>query len=86
MLLGRISAFYSEVYFTSKVQVNWREWLNDSRDSHSDDVKNMRVLYKEHKNITISRSHTLNRQRFTVLVERNLNDSWVRQIDTNADT
>lgn len=66
------------------MKVDRREWLNDARDTHSNDIKDVRVILEEEEDVTVTRPQTLNRQRLIVLVKRCLQDSWVGQVDPDT--
>ena len=68
------------------MQVNRGERLNNARNSDSDYVKDVRVLFEEHENVAVTRAHALDCDRLVELVKRDMNHFRMRQVDANTDT
>ena len=68
------------------MKVDGRQGLDNTRNTHPDDVEDVRMLLQENEYVAVTRSQTLNRQRLVVPIKGRLNDSRVWQVNSDSNS
>ena len=68
------------------MEVDWGNWLHDTRNTNSHDIIDVWVVSEEDENVAVSRANALNRHSLIVLIQAYMDYFGVTQVVVDANT
>ena len=68
------------------MEVDWGNWLHDTRNTNSHDIIDVWVVSEEDENVAVSRANALNGQSLVVLVQAYMDYFGVTQVVVDSNT